>query len=342
MQKVMIRFYILCLGLLGFALTETTTKALALPDVPPEVQKTIKAHSNGRTIGNIERTTDDGEVSYDVETTSKDGSEWDLTVAENGTLLSIDKALAELPAAIQTAINRQVGKGTLVGVAKQFDDGKMTYLAGIAFPDNTERDFTFAEDGTLASQEVNLRELPPAVQTAITTQVGKGKLEGIDKAFDDGTITYEATMTNPAGQDRAFTVAEDGTMVSQEVSLTELPPAVQGAVTAELGKNKLEGIDKTFDNGATTYEVTKTNPAGQDRDFTISEQGSLVTREVSLADTPPAVQNTITQTISDGKVLRIDRTFDTKRKLFEIEGQKDGKDFDFTVGPKGKFLGMDN
>jgi hypothetical protein len=27
---------------------------------------------------------------------------------------------------------------------------------------------------------------------------------------------------------------------------------------------------------------------------------------------------------------------------FEVEGRKDGKPFDFSVGPKGRFLGMDD
>jgi len=342
MQKDLIAFYILFWALLGFALTETSTKALALSDVPPAVQKTIGANSPGRTVDNIERTENDGEVSYEVETTSKDGEQWDLTVAENGTLLSIELTPAELPPAVQRAITVQVGRGTLEGVAKQFDDGETTYLAGITTADGDERDFILAEDGTLVSAEVSLSELSTAIQTTVNNHVGQGKLEGIDKTFDDGEISYEATMTNPAGQERNFTIADDGTLESEEVSLADLPPAVQAAINAQLGQGKLDGIDETFDGGASTgYGATMTTSTGQKRDFTISDQGTLVSREVWLAHTSPAVHKTITQTIGDGKITRIDEYFGVFPH-YEIDGIKDGAPFNFIVGLKGKFRGMVN
>ena len=43
-----------------------------------------------------------------------------------------------------------------------------------------------------------------------------------------------------------------------------------------------------------------------------------------------------------GTVLRVDKSFVKERGVdpFEVEGRKDGKPFDFSVGPRGKFLGM--
>jgi hypothetical protein len=40
----------------------------------------------------------------------------------------------------------------------------------------------------------------------------------------------------------------------------------------------------------------------------------------------------------------VDKSFDARRGVlpYEIEARKDGKPFNFSVGPKGRFLGMDD
>lgn len=265
---------------LAAAPASVVTTGIDLKTLPTAVQQTIESKSAGRTVSQIERTGDNDEVSYVVETLAPDGGEWDLTVAEDGTLLSIDTALSELPAAVQTAINNQVGKGSLEGVEMLFDDGEMSYRAGITAPNDYQRDFTYAEDGTLINEEVSLGDLPAAVQTAIKTQVGQGKLEGIDKTFADGDITYDATMT-----------------------------------TAD----------------------------GRERDFSLSKEGELLSREVSLKEVPAAVQQVISQTLGTGKVVAIDQSFaeDDQAISYEIEGQKNGKAFDFITSATGHFLGME-
>jgi hypothetical protein len=256
-------------------------------------------------------------------------------------LLSIEIAPGEVPPAVQTAITTQMGQGRLEGLAKEFDDGETTYKAGITVPSGDVRDFTFAQDGTLLSEEVSLSELPLPVQTTITTQVGQGKLEGIDKTYDGDKTSYEATATNPAGQERNFTVADDGTLESEEVSLADLPPDVQATINKVVRRNKLTGIDEVFDDTETDYEATMATSTGQMIDFTVSDQGELVSCEVILNELPPTVQATITQTIGDGTITRIDRMSD-KPPYFAIEGQKDGQPFNFSVGRDGKLMGPDN
>ncbi len=212
-----------------------------LSDAPAAVQKTIHSNSNGRAINKVERSVEDGEVTYEVETTSSDGAEWDLTVAKDGTLLSIDTAFGQLPMAVQTAINTKKGIGQVEGVAKQFDDGEISYLAGITTRSGEVRDFTFGEDGTLLSEEVGLNDIASIdVQTAIKTQVGQDKLSSIDRNFDDGQTSYDVTVTNGAGQERSFTVSDSGTLMSKEVKLSELSAEVQATINTQVGKGKLQ------------------------------------------------------------------------------------------------------
>ena len=261
-------------------LTGPVTTGIDLKTLPAAVQQTIQAKSEGRTVSHIERLADNGDVSYAVETVAGDGVEWDLTVAEDGTLLSLDTPLTELPPAVQTAINAQVGKGSLEGVEKLFDDGETTYRAGITAPNDYQRDYTFAEDGTLLNEEVSLGELPSAVQTAINTQVGQGKLEGIDRTFGDGDITYDATMTTPDGRERDFSVSKEGNLLSREVSLEEVPAAVQQAISQTLGTGKVVEIDQSFvdDNQAVSYEIEGLKN-GKAFDFITSATGHFLGME---------------------------------------------------------------
>jgi len=342
MQKDSIPFYALLLGLGCLAVLGTNTLALGLPDMPPAVQKTIGSNSAGRTVSTIERKDDDGAVTYEVETTAKDGEEWELTVAEDGTLLSIEIPPAELPVAVQTAVTSQLGQGKMEGVEKLLDDGQTTYQVGIAAPSGDERDFTFGEDGTLISEEVNLAELTPDLQTAITTLVGKGALEGIDKTFDHNETTYEATMTTPAGQERNFTLSETGTLLSEEVSLAELPAKIQTAIKAQVGKGKLEGIDETFDGAGIAYEATVTPPGGQEHNVTISALGNLLSQEVTLADVPPEVQTAITAQVGQGKLEGIDKNFSFGKITYAATmTTPDGQESNFIVSAQGVLLSQD-
>jgi len=67
--------------------------------------------------------------------------------------------------------------------------------------------------------------------------------------------------------------------------------------------------------------------------------------EVTLRDVAPKARNSIQSQIGDGKILRIDQSMSEIDKgvlPYQVEGRKDGKPFDFSVGPKGRFLGMDD
>jgi hypothetical protein len=111
MQKGILVPRLSVVAILAFALVETNAMALGLADLPAAVQKTILANSAERTVSDVQRTRKKGEVAYEIKTTAKDGTEWDLTVAESGTLLEMDLPLGGVPAAVQAAINAQIGQG---------------------------------------------------------------------------------------------------------------------------------------------------------------------------------------------------------------------------------------
>ena len=267
-----------------------------------------------------------------------------LLCAAMGMAAEVRKAVtfAELPAAVQKTIATQAGNGKRGEIERVEEDGEVSYEAEIV-KDGRERDIAVGEDGTLQSIEVALIETPLVVLKTIEAQVGDGKIESIDKTFDDEDISYEVEMKTTDGAARSFTVAADGKLESVQVALEETPAAVQKTIAAQVGKATLGDVFKTFDDDGISYDATVTEK-GRDRDFTVAENGRLVSRQVFLAELPPPAQKTIAESIGNGKVLRIDHVFEKKKGVFpfEIEGRRDGQAFDFSVGPKGAFLGMDD
>ncbi len=249
-------------------------------------------------------------------------------------------AFSELPAAVQTAIAK-LGGNTATEITRVEEDGDVTFETAIT-QGGRERDISVGADGTLLSIEVDLAETPAAVQKTIRAQISTGVLVGVDKIFDDGEASYDVVMTTKAGQERAFTVEENGTLSSAEIALAETPPAVQKAITAEVGAGKLATVTRIFDE-TTTYDVEATTAAGKPREFSIANDGKLLSVRVAVEETPAEVQKTIREQIGTGKILRIDKSFEKRSKTlpYEIMGMKNGKPFNFSVGSAGKFLGMD-
>jgi uncharacterized membrane protein YkoI len=63
---------------------------LAMKDLPPAVQKTVKAKSAGGKIKELELETEDGKTFYEVEF-EKDGKEHKVKIAKDGTVLENEK-----------------------------------------------------------------------------------------------------------------------------------------------------------------------------------------------------------------------------------------------------------
>ena len=75
---------------------------------------------------------------------------------------------------------------------------------------------------------IGLTDVPAAAQNAIKAQLAGGKLDAIAQTNDDGEIVFDVSFTALNGDERDFTVAADGTLLSLEVKLAETPFAEIG------------------------------------------------------------------------------------------------------------------
>jgi len=343
------RQMILRTGLLlaASALAQTESKTVEMKDTPKPVQKAVLLWLAGGSLDSIDQVQEKGRVTYEVDFTSKDDKDRDFTVAANGTLLSMEIALVDAPAAVQKSIKTETGTGTLDSIEKNLDAEDPTYDIAIVTKEGQDRDFTLDEDGKVISQQVALTDLPAALEHAIKAQAGANTIDDVEKLFDaDSSITYQVAVTTKDGATLSFTVnGADGQLESMEIDLADAPAPVQKTITTEMGGGQFESMDKILDPDGVIFEVSYYAKGGRERRFTVGLDGKINSREVDLAGAPAPVQATIKQQLGNGKLLRIDHSFAEKDGgvfPFEVQAEKDGKPFDFSVGPKGKFLGMDD
>lgn len=317
---------------------------VTLDETPAAVQKTIGEQLGKNQLAGIDKTIDERTVEFAVELTTPEGQDRSLIIAPDGTLESREVGLDEVPAAVQAAIKAQLGSARLDSIDKTFDADEVSYEVMTITRNGQERGFTVDALGHMQSLDLTLAETPAPVQAAIKTQIGAGKLQSIDETFSPEGITFDVEMNTKDGAARHFSVNPAGQLVSVELALSDISPAIQAAITSEAGPARIESIDKNFEPDGITFDITTMGRGGRERDFTISDNGTLLTREVFLENIPPGAQRTIREQIGNGHIIRIDRSAERESGVlpFVVQGRKNGLPFNFSVGPGGRFLGMDN
>ena len=82
----------------------------------------------------------------------------------------------------------------------------------------------------------------------------------------------------------------------------------------------------------------------ENRPSASAKKGKLLSIRVGLAETPVAARQAIVEMLGDATLLSIDHSMIKKGKIFRYEihaRTKDGKAYDFTVGPEGRYFGTD-
>lgn len=251
--------------------------------------------------------------------------------------------LSKVPTSAQSAIQKQVADGTLGDILQETQDEDIVYDVALTDKAGADRDFSVSQDGTVLSVEIPLAEAPDAVKASIQAELSGGSLASIDKNLADSEITFDVEGTTKDGTNRDFTVGDDGALLSREVPLAQTPDAVQKTIAAQLNGGTVTDIDENFDDDSTNFDVTVASAAGASTSFSVAADGSLTAKQVPLAKVPPPVRRAINEKLQYGTVLRVDKSYVKKMGVepFQVEGRLDGRPFDFDVGPRGRFLGMD-
>jgi hypothetical protein len=250
-------FTLLAFCCLAAAPTLLGADAIPADQLPPAVWKTIQARTDGRQPSSIQKEDAEGTIIYEVVFSVGGDQERTLTVGGDGTLLSAEISLTEAPAAVQKTIAAQLGDISVDGIERTSADGETSYDVDFTTKAGEERSLSVAEDGTLLSIQVGIDETPPAVQTTIKGNVADGKITQIDKTFDEKTVTYDVGFTPKSGTEQSFTVADDGRLMSMEITLDQSSPAAQKTIKNRIGNGCILRVSASFSEGkkVTAYEV---------------------------------------------------------------------------------------
>ena len=107
-------------------------KSVKKQDLPAAVQKAMEAETKGATIKGYAKETENGKVSYEVETVAA-GRARDVSFDPAGKLLVVEEevALDSIPAAARAGIEKAAGAGHVGLVEKVTEEGAVKYEAHV-------------------------------------------------------------------------------------------------------------------------------------------------------------------------------------------------------------------
>lgn len=165
-MKKHILIVLMAAGLVVGCRQSVQTASEKFNELPPAVQKTVRAQAPNGEITDVSKTTQDGRDIYQVQF-NEDGKNPKVLVAADGTLISSDLAkpagglqrmltptgatgtqYSSLPEAVQKTIKAQSPDGQISSISRHEDNGRTIYE--ISFQDQGKNpSIKVAEDGTL-------------------------------------------------------------------------------------------------------------------------------------------------------------------------------------------------
>jgi hypothetical protein len=166
-----------------------------------------------------------------------------------------------------------------------------------------------AAASTIYADKVPFTLAPPAVQRAIQSRAGQGRVEEIDRGVRNGQITYQVIWKNTGGAQQEIVVSEAGTILRDAVGastgltqdnltlankigvgLPETPQPVQKAIHDQIADAPIDTIQRGIWNGQNIYEVVYHNN-GRLKTFQVTEAGQPVVSQTPLKKWEPRYSN---------------------------------------------------
>jgi hypothetical protein len=264
-----------CASLAWPGRADEPARTVPLAQVPAPARKTIQEEAGRAALGEIESGEEDGRKVFTAHFTAE-GHERQLTVAEDGTLLSKEVTLEQTPPPVRNTIQGQLKGAALVCIDKTYDETDIYFEATVTNKGGTERSFTVGLDGKLLSTEISIDEVPAAVRKTIETSISVGHLESISRMVEEDETSYYVEFSRD-GQERDLSVGEDGKLQNMEVFLPELSAAVQKTIKEKLAGGTVVRIDKSFEarEGGFPYEI-EGRKDGKPFNFSVSPRGKFL------------------------------------------------------------------
>jgi uncharacterized membrane protein YkoI len=127
-----------------------------------------------------------------------------------------------------------------------------------------------------AETKIQMKELPPAVQSAVESQTNGAQIVGISKETEKGKTVYEVeTRLNGKSRDISF----DGTgaviEIEEQAALDSIPAAAKAAIAKKTVGGKIKTVETVTKGSTIVYEAAYTK-AGKSHEFQVRADGSDV------------------------------------------------------------------
>ena len=128
-------------------------------------------------------------------------------------------------------------------------------------------------------------------------------------------------------------------MFPKEVKLEDVPPAARSVIQSHTSGGTIEKITRKKEEGKHYYKV-KYKKDGRESKLEVDENGKVLKMEEILAmkDLPPAVQKTVKAKSAGGKIEELELETEDGKTFYEIEFEKDGKEYKLKVAKDGTVL----
>lgn len=129
-------------------------KKIKRSDLPPAVEKTVAAQSQGATIKGFSEEKEKGQTFYEAEMIVN-GHSKDVLIDANGAIVEVEEEveLGKLPAEVQAGLTAKAGKGTIKKVESITKHGKLVAYEAQVTTDGNRSEVQLGPDGKALDHE---------------------------------------------------------------------------------------------------------------------------------------------------------------------------------------------
>lgn len=129
-------------------------KKIERKDLPPAVEKTVVAQSQGATIRGFSQEKENGQLNYEAELTV-DGHSKDILIDANGAVIEIEEqvAIGSLPAPVKDGLQATAGNGKILKVESLTKKNKLVAYEAVVQSAGKKKEIQVGPDGQPLAHE---------------------------------------------------------------------------------------------------------------------------------------------------------------------------------------------
>ena len=240
--------------------------------------------------------------------------------------------LDQVPAAVRKTLERECKGATIRDITKEVEGEKTLYDFEVT-REGRQFEFDIAANGEVLSREeqVELKQLPPAVRQTIERASKGGKLGTIMKGNEQGKTSYEAEITIK-GKMTEIAVADNGKLITKAAEQEEEKEKAGGKEE----RGKVKGKEERGERKGEKREVKKEERESKKEEReSKKEEGE---EAVNLSQLPSAVQKTLKRESTGGTLGDITKEMEDGKVVYSADLKVGDDEYEIEIAANGKLI----